>query len=108
MGGSSRVRASVRLSERVRPATHQTIELPAVDALDAAFEEYTRVDVGACQVEAPCGKALLTQESRMATDSRASGNARSMTKYLVADIAAQLGILDRQREHLAALLRDAV
>jgi hypothetical protein len=94
MSGSTRVRGSVRFGERVRQPTHQTIELPAADVLDAAFEEYSRVDVGACHVEAPRGSATL------------AGDARTMTKSLVADIAVQLDILDRQREQLAALLRD--
>lgn len=78
---------------RVRNAFRTTDVLPAADALDAAFEEYSRVDVGTDQIEAPRGPASL-------------GDAGSMTKDLIADIAAQLGILDRQREQLAALLRD--
>lgn len=94
MSGSTRVRGSERFAKRVRQSTHQTVELPAADVLDAAFEEYSRVDVGDCRVEAPSGNVTL------------AGDARSMTKDLVADIAAQLEVLDRQREHLAALLRD--
>ena len=77
----------------VRQVARTTDVLPAADALDAAFEEYSRVDVGTDQTEALRGPA-------------SRGDARSMTKNLIADIATQLDILDRQREQLAALLRD--
>ena len=60
-------------------------DLAAADALDQAFADYSRVDVGDSPIEA-------------------TSDPRSMTKELVADIARQLNILDRQRDQLAALL----
>jgi hypothetical protein len=73
--------ARTRISPR-RP------EQPTVEILDAAFDDYRRVDV--------------------ATESNGSSrtDTTGMTKALIADISTQLNILDRQREQLAALLRD--
>lgn len=59
--------------------------LAAVDVLDQAFADFSRVDVGDSPVEA-------------------ASTPRSMTKELATDIARQLNVLDRQREQLAALL----
>ena len=84
MSGASRTRLQMRRAERARPVTEQA---PA-DALDAAFDEYSRTDA----------------VQQQATPQR---EARAMTKDLIADIAAQLSVLDRQREQLASLLRDA-
>jgi hypothetical protein len=61
--------------------------LPAVDALDAAFADYRRID---------------TPNSGANTEP----DARLLTKALLADISSQLQLLDRQREQLASLLRD--
>ena len=106
MSGSTYGGGSVRFSEHARRATCRTNERPAADAIDTAFEEYSRVDVGASQVEAPRGNISPVGESNLATDSRDRGAARSITKDIAANIAAQLDLLDRQREQLAALLRD--
>ena len=84
MNGASRTRLQMRRAERARPV----IQPAPADALDAAFDEYSRIDAVPQQVTPP----------------RA---ARAMTKDLIADIAAQLHVLDRQREQLAALLRDS-
>ena len=83
MNGASRTRLQMRRAERARPV----IQSAPADALDAAFDEYSRIDA-------------VPQQA-------APREARAMTKDLIADIAAQLHVLDRQREQLAALLRDS-
>jgi hypothetical protein len=65
---------------------------PDRDALDVAFENYSRVDVGTSHVAA--------------SSSSNSSDAQTTTKAIIADIAAQLDSLDRQRQKLADLLRD--
>jgi hypothetical protein len=60
---------------------------PAIDALDAAFDEYTRVDAGTPANASTCER-------------------QAMTKAIFTEIAPQLDILDRQRKQLAALLSD--
>jgi hypothetical protein len=75
MKSSARTRISPRRSEQ------------PVEILDAAFDDYRRVDV-----------ATSIDSSR--------NKSAGMTKALIADITAQLDILDRQREQLANLLKD--
>jgi hypothetical protein len=78
-----------------RRATHRASESFAAQdirneqssALDIAFEDYTRVDVG------------VVRDS-------ATHNPHQAAKSLVADIAAQLDSLDQQRCKLADLLRN--
>jgi hypothetical protein len=62
------------------------------DALDVAFENYTRVDVGTAPVPDACASYPL--------------DAKTTTKAIIADIGAQLDALDRQRQRLAGLLRE--
>jgi hypothetical protein len=78
MKSSARARISPRLPEKS----------PTAEVCDAAFDDYRRVDVAAAPGDRP------------------RSDAAGMTKALIADIATQLNILDRQREQLAALLRD--
>jgi hypothetical protein len=80
-------RYAARRIERTRPSSPAACELASVDVLDNAFDEYTRIDAGT-----PTGSAPR--------------DARAMSKTLIADIAAQLDILDRQRRQLEALLGD--
>ena len=75
-------------SARTRISPRRPEQLPAAEVLDAAFDDYRRVDVAARRSESPRGETAR------------------MTKTLIADIATQLDILDRQREQLATLLRD--
>ena len=76
---------SRRLAAR-RTARPQ-IKLHQPSIVDAAFDDYTRVDVAS--------------NGQVSTSS-----ARSLTNELMSDIAAQLKLLDRQRAQLAALLRE--
>jgi hypothetical protein len=78
MKNSARARISSRLSEKS----------PTADVRDAAFDDYRRIDIAALPSDRP------------------RSDAAGMTKALIADIATQLDTLDRQREQLAALLRD--
>ncbi len=57
------------------------------DALDSAFEDYARIDVGIAR-------------------SSSTDSLHQVTKSLVADIATQLDALDRQRQMLTDLLRN--
>jgi len=77
-------RANRRASEK-RPTQISTAEHGS--ALDLAFADYTRVDVGA-------GRQSITT------------NPHQATKSLVAEIAAQVEALDQQRQKLADLLRN--
>lgn len=92
---SAKTCRSAYVVDRARSAAHEKAGLPTSDALDAVFEAYTRVD--------PISHANGDQSSRASDVS----SARSTTKALIADIAAQLDILDRQRQQLAALLSEA-
>jgi len=65
----------------------QNIRTERSNALDIAFEDYTRVDVGVVRDEG-------------------THNPQQATKSLIADIAAQLDSLDQQRQKLADLLRN--
>jgi hypothetical protein len=77
-------RAMRRASENSAP---RDIRNEQSNALDIAFENYTRVDVGVVR--------------------RSSTNGQPQaTKSLVADISAQLGALDQQRQKFADLLRN--
>ena len=78
MKSAARARISPRLPEKS----------PTPDVLDAAFDDYRRIDIAAAPSDRP------------------RGDAAGMTKALISDIATQLGILERQRQQLAALLRD--
>jgi len=78
----------MKSSARTRIAPRRSEQTPSADVLDAAFDDYRRVDV----------VAVPNDRSRC--------DASGMTKSLIAGIATQLDILDRQREQLAALLRD--
>lgn len=84
MNDSRRARQAARLTQSVRDQAAGS--LPAAAAMDAAFADFSRIDVGTPRVET-------------------SGERRKVTKEIVANIAAQLGTLDRQREQLAELLR---
>jgi hypothetical protein len=75
-------------SARTRISPRRLEQSPTVEVLDAAFDDYRRVDVAAPQ------------------KNRSRGDTARMTKALIADIGTQLDVLDRQREQLAALLRD--
>jgi len=79
---------NLKTSARTRISPRQPEQLPAAEVLDAAFDDYRRVDVAAPRSE--CSRRETAH----------------MTKALIADIAAQLDVLDRQREQLASLLRD--
>ena len=72
------------------PALEDTLQ--NCDALDVAFETYNRVDVGT--------------SPRPNSGAPISSNAKAATRTIIADIAAQLDALDRQRQRLADLLRD--
>lgn len=65
---------------------------PTCDALDEAFENYTRIDVGT--TSKPTAHAPKTEQSKVAANE------------IISDIAAQLDALDRQRQRLSNLLRD--
>ncbi len=62
------------------------------NALDTAFENFTRIDVGSTP-----GSSSHTPTA---------SNATTTTKAIIADIAAQLDALDRQRQRLSDLLRN--
>ena len=79
---------AARRGERIRPTVSDAFESTTADVLDAAFDQYTRVDAGA-----PTSATL--QRDRQA-----------MTCSLIADISAQLEILDRQRQQLAEMFAD--
>ena len=78
----------MKSSDRARISPRPAKKSPWTEVLDAAFDDYLRVDVATPK----------SDSSRSDTT--------GMTKALIADIATQLGILDRQGEQLAALLRD--
>jgi hypothetical protein len=88
-GAANRKRGMSRQTLLSGAAAHSAGECAAAEVVDAAFDEYTRIDVGTPHVTAP------------------RADARKMTKQLIADITTQLGVLDHQRERLAALLREA-
>jgi hypothetical protein len=77
------------------PMGKGVVESPAMAALDAAFDEYRRVDAalgetGACR-PSQCDAAADKSEHAM--------------RGMIADIAAQLAGLERQRQTLTSLLR---
>jgi hypothetical protein len=77
-------RANPRPSEN-RPTQVSTAQHGS--ALDLAFADYTRIDVGV-------GRQSIT------------ANPHEATKSLVAEIAAQVEALDQHRQKLAELLRN--
>src|SRR4051794_40512340 len=81
--GAVQRRTRARRSDCVAPSAKLPVESATSEVLDAAFENFTRVDVG-------------TQENATSRD-----DTRTMTTELIADISAQLVLLDRQRAQLA-------
>jgi hypothetical protein len=68
---------------------------PGMAALDAAFDEYRRIDAAPSQAE----------ECRTSSGADTGVKSEHAMRGMIADIAAQLAGLERQRQTLTSLLR---
>jgi hypothetical protein len=78
------------------PIGNGTLELPAMAALDAAFDEYRRVDAATVQRD----------DCRSSHYDTAGNKSVHALRGMIADISAQLAGLERQRQTLTSLLRE--
>ncbi len=83
-------RSAVGFSQSIRGARESASNKSTTIVLDEAFADYSRVDAGTPSNEVPATSI--------------PNNWQSVSRDLIADIAAQLETLDSQRRRLARLL----